>query len=294
MHTLFVREHNDWVERLCARLDLPGDTLYELARAIVGAEMQAITTREFLPALLGPDALPAYRGYRSEVQPGIANEFAAAAYRFGHTMLSPQLLRLGADGQPIAEGHLSLSRAFFNPAAITQIGIDPYLRGLAGQRAQAIAPHLIDDVRNFLFGRPGSGGFDLASLNLQRGRDHGLPAYADLAEHYLLLRPLHIKEFNSDQEIRTRRSNAYGHVDDIDAWIGLLFEDHAPGALVGPTLKAVLTDQFTRLRDGDRFWYESYLPDYLVQLINRQTLATIIRRNTDIGGELQDDPFHVQ
>ncbi len=294
MHTLFVREHNYWVERLGARWELPGDTLYELARAIVGAELQAITMREFLPALLGDDALPAYRGYRSDVQAGVANEFAAAAYRFGHTMLSPQLLRLGADGHPIAEGNLSLSRAFFNPSAITEIGIAPYLRGLAGQRAQAIDPYLIDDVRNFLFGRPGSGGFDLASLNLQRGRDHGLPSYADLAEHYLLLRPLDFDEVSTDEQVRDRLASAYDRVDDIDAWIGLLSEDHAPGALVGPTLKAALTDQFTRLRDGDRFWYESYLPAHLTQLVERQTLATIIRRNTDIGGELQDDVFHVQ
>ena len=66
------------------------------------------------------------------------------------------------------------------------------------------------------------------------------------------------------------------------------------GGLVGETWRAVLKDQFERLRDGDRFWYEGYLPRDMVRRVERQTLARIIRRNTGIGDELQDDPFRVR
>ena len=186
MHTLFVREHNYWAKVIAkSNSSLDGDTIYEVARAIVGAEMQIITYQEFLPFLLGPKALPRYEGYKSEVNPSIANVFATASYRFGHTMLSSQLLRLDRRLKEIDEGHLDLASAFFNPnRIINEGGIDPVLRGLAHQPAQEIDTLLDDDVRNFLFGPPGAGGFDLAALNIQRGRDHGLPGYNEVRRNF--------------------------------------------------------------------------------------------------------------
>jgi hypothetical protein len=47
----------------------------------------------------------------------------------------------------------------------------------------------------------------------------------------------------------------YGSVDDVDALVGGLAEDHVSGASVGPLFQKVLSDQFARMRDGDRFWY---------------------------------------
>jgi peroxidase len=55
--------------------------------------------------------------------------------------------------------------------------VDAFLRGLASQICQEPDPFEVDDIRNFLFVAPGSDGFDLVSLNIQRGRDHGLPGY---------------------------------------------------------------------------------------------------------------------
>ena len=49
----------------------------------------------------------------------------------------------------------------------------------------------------------------------------------------------------------------------------------------------------SRLRDGDRFWYQSYLPPNWVKHLKNQTLATIIQRNTPIDRELQQDVFQV-
>ena len=294
MHTLFVREHNYWAEQLVSLGVLNEEAIYQVARTIVAAEMQAITFREFLPTLLGPQALRPYRGYQPEVDPSIANEFATAAYRFGHTMLSPQLLRMQADGTPHPAGHLPLAQAFFSPQEIIAHGIDPLLRGLSQQRAQEVDPYLIDDVRNFLFGPPGAGGFDLASLNIQRGRDHGLADYNALRSAVGMPRARAFADITTDVQIQAKLARVYATADNVDPWVGLLCEDHAPGALVGPTLQAVLRDQFERLRDGDRFWYGSYLQASVVAFIENQTLATIIRRNTGIGAELPDDVFRAQ
>ena len=295
MHTLFVREHNHWATQLAqADPTLSGEETYQMARVIVGAEIQAITYNEFLPLLLGNGALSRYSGYQEDVDPSIANCFSTAAFRLGHSMLSSTLMRLDADGQVITEGNLPLRFAFFNPAAlIDEGGIDPLLRGLASQVCQRIDNQIIDDLRNFLFGPPGQGGFDLASLNIQRGRDHGLGSYNQTREAFGLVPVSRFAEINPDPEVQANLAEVYTSVDDIDLWVGGLAESPVPGALVGPTLRAILADQYERLRDGDRFWYETYLDSSLIGLVESQTLATIIRRNTEIGSELQDDVFRV-
>ncbi len=295
MHTLFLREHNLWADTIRAsRPELDGDAVYQRARAMVAAELQAITYREFLPMLLGRDALSPYRGYREQVDAGIANVFATAAYRFGHSMLSGELQRLDDDGEVISAGNLSLADAFFSPEEIINQGIDPLLRGLASQRAQEIDNQLVDEVRNFLFGPPGSGGFDLASLNIQRGRDHGMPSYNQVRVAYGLEPVTSFDQIHPDTLVQANLASVYDTVDDIEIWVGGLAERHVRGAMVGETFRTILIDQFERLRDGDSFWYQSYLPGELVQVIERQTLARIIRRNTEIGSELGDDPFRVR
>lgn len=295
MHTLFVREHNHWCDEIAAdNPTLSGEQIYQRARRIIGAEIQAITFREFLPALLGPGALPPYPGYDNNRDASIANEFATAAYRFGHSMLSDSLLRLDSSGASISEGSLPLAAAFFNPAEMTTYGIEPLLRGLANQTAQQIDPYLVDGVRNFLFGPPGSGGFDLASLNIQRGRDHGLPSYVQLRIDLGLAPVMSFADISSASEVQSRLSSVYGSVDEIDPWVGGLSEDHLPGALVGETVATILSRQFLALRAGDRYWYQRDLPGSLRNLVEQQTLARIIRRNTTIGDEIPDNVFLVE
>ncbi len=295
LHTLFVREHNRLARQIAAvDPQLSGELIYQRARRLVGAMLQAITYREYLPALLGSGALPPYRGYDPAVDAGIANLFSTASYRYGHSTLSPTLLRLDADGSQVAQGHLALRDAFFQPGAITEVGgIEPYLRGLASQVCQTVDPYLVDDVRNLLFGEPGSGGFDLASLNIQRGRDHGLPGYNAVRVALGLGRKSGFNQISSDGEIRTRLAAAYYHVDDVDLWVGGLAEDPLPDAMVGQLIRTVLVHQFTRLRDGDRFWYQRALGPQDRALMENSRLADIIRRNTSIGGEIPDDVFHV-
>ncbi len=86
MHVLFVREHNRWAGILRAQNpSWSGERVYQQARALVGAELQAITYREFLPLLVGGGSIPPYAGYRSESDPSIANIFSTVAYPFGHS-----------------------------------------------------------------------------------------------------------------------------------------------------------------------------------------------------------------
>jgi hypothetical protein len=208
-------------------------------------------------------------------------------------MLSPDLLRIKDSGEIVS---IQLRDIFFNPVLLTQDdGISSILRGLAEQGAQEIDNKIVDDVRNFLFGPPGSGGFDLASLNIQRGREHGLPDYNSVRVAYGLSPVTSFAQISSNPDVQHALASAYGNVNDIDLWVGGLAEDHMPEAMVGKTINAVLTDQFTRVRDGDRFWYQNdpffiYQKDLMKQ-IEKTTLSDVIKRNTSIDDELKDNAF---
>ena len=298
MHTLWVREHNRIADALACEYPWWSDKqIYLEARRIVVAELQAITYNEFLPAMLGPYAMPGYwedtAGYDESIQANINNIFAVGAYRFGHSMLSPVLLRLTEDGQEIPQSHVALKDAFFQPAKVEEAGIEPILRGFASQMAQALDPMIVDDVRNFLILGPGNAqGFDLAALNIQRGRDHKLPGYNDVREALGLRR---IDDFYDGiwrESFRERLATAYSHPDDIDLWVGGLAEEEVDNALVGETLKTIFVEQFKRLRHGDRFWYENETYYFYadIQEFNKIRLADIIKRNTPISN-IQSNVF---
>ncbi len=294
MHTLFVREHNRWVDVLAAEQpELDGDQLYLAARALVAAQMQKITYEEFLPALLGRRPLAKYKGYRAEVDARILNEFSTAAFRLGHSMLSPTLLRLDEQMQEVAAGHLPLRNGFFAPQEIIDHGIESLLRGLSQQICQNVDSFVIDDVRNFLFGNPGQGGFDLVSLNIQRGRDHGLPGYNAARVGFGLAPAASFADISSNPVVVERLQNAYAEVDDVDFWVGGLAEDTLEEGLIGELFAAVVIRQFTALRDGDRYWYQRTLSRADRQRIKHMRLADIIRLNTQIADEIGNNVFNV-
>jgi hypothetical protein len=289
IHTLFVREHNYWAKEIAKTMPkLSEDQIYEMARSIVIAEIQAITFNEFLPVLLGKDALSKYSGYNPSVNPTIATEFSSAAFRIGHSMLVSKVTRLKKNGQELDEGSLSLKDAFFNPDAISQFGIEPYIRGLYSVQAEEIDMQIIDDVRNFLFGQPGQGGLDLVSLNIQRGREHGLSDYNTIRQALNLKKKNSFLEINSNPIHAEKLQRAYQDINKLDLWVAGISEDHHEDAMIGETFFQIIKDQFERIRTGDRFWYENIFTKKMINFINKQTLATIIKRNTTIKRAVPD------
>ncbi|MEO0531156.1 MAG: peroxidase family protein [Planctomycetota bacterium] len=263
MHTLFVREHNRLAGALGANYPAWDDErLYQTARSIVGAQVQAITYNEFLPALLGPYA-PSAADYQYDpnVDATIATEFSTAFYRLGHSMLNESLLLTDAAGVNV--GSLSLRESFFDPQAVIDSPelVDQVLTGLMSQAANELDTQLIDGVRNFLFAPQGGVGTDLAALNIQRGRDHGLPDYNTLRGAFGLAPVASFSDITTDAVVQGQLQAVYGDVDNIDPWVGALAEDYLPGASTGELMTVALIDQFVRLRDGDRFFYTG--DDYL-------------------------------
>ena len=98
---------------------------------------------------------------------------------------------------------------------------------------------------------------DLASLNVQRGRDHGLPSYGQWRSYCGLPRAATVNNLSSDisdASVRAKLVEVYGNKpDNIDLFVGGLLEDTLPGSQLGPTFQCIIGDQFKRLRDGDRY-----------------------------------------
>ena len=139
--------------------------------------------------------------------------FSTAAFRLGHTMLSSTIHRVDEDGSENSFGNLALLDAFFRPdRLVTEGGVDALFRGAATSKSEAIDTQIIDDVRNFLFGPPGSGGFDLAALNIQRGRDHGLDDYNAYREAYGLQKVTTFAEITSDVALQIKLEELFGTV----------------------------------------------------------------------------------
>ena len=149
-------------------------------------------------------------------------------------------------------------------------------------------------MRSFLFGPPGGRRLRPGlALNIQRGRDHGLPSYNDARRALGLPAATDFTDVSSDPELQGRLRAAYADVEQIDLWVGGLAEDQVPGAMVGELFHAILSEQFQVLRDADRFWYRRTLPPDELREVEAMRLSDVIRNNSDIGDELPDDVFRV-
>ena len=334
---------------------------FELARRLVIAELQAIVYEEFLPLLLGrwpqTSALPTYRGYNASVDPSSINEFATAAFRFGHSQAQDEVLlaapleaaEVGTGGaedgavggqdangavavkmptaqmptakkMPMVMRSLPLREAFFIHADRylsddEHLSDDRYLSvesALLGATRQPAAPpdeRMGDGLRNFLLGpgqmkraagQPSGFGLDLAALNIQRGRDHGLADYNTVRASLGLPAVEFADGQWNDSACAEPLRSLYGSADDVDLWIGGLCErperpangaaraegtgqpGRGPPPLLGETFSAIIRAQFEAVREGDRFWYEAPQPQGL-----GPDLALEVRREASFGALLQ-------
>jgi hypothetical protein len=377
IHTLFAREHNRIVGELPAVLS--PETRFQIARRVVGAELQFITYNEFLPAL--GVHLPPYAGYDPSANAGLGNEFAVVGYR-AHSMIhgefeprfaagtftAAQLDSFRHQGLTVEEDGgtvtlvIPLVVAFGNPDLLQAIGLGPMLASLGAETQYRNDEQIDNSLRSVLFQvpKPGvpdpsvcgspviqpdcfAGVVDLGAIDVERGRDHGMPAYNDLRKAYGLAPRTSFKaitgeateSFPSDPQIdpldpiddpsildflrvldangnpipvgspdggvtgirRTtlaaRLKAVYGTVGKLDAFTGMVSEQHVAGSDLGELQLAIWTKQFAALRDGDRFFYARDLQLPAIRALfgvdYRHTLAEIIELNT--AATVQPDVF---
>lgn len=297
-HVLWLREHNRVADELNEVFPEYGDEdLFTNARAIVIAEYQSIVYNEWLKLLLGPGELdPSEVEYNPDLDPSISTFFSTAAFRFGHSMVNKFLWVVNEAeffGVPKPAEIVPLRDAFFNPQRFRKAGVDGLLLGAAWHLAPELDIKLVDDIRNFLFSEEPDK--DLLAINIQRGRDMGLPSYNDAREAFGLTRARVFEDITNDRNLAIILAEAYDfEIDDVDAIVGGLAERPFNKSILGELFFTAIKDQFKRLRDGDRLFYKifPFAPTLVTQyprlrsIINDEvTLADIIIRNTEISRE---------
>jgi len=210
---------------------------------------------------------------------------------------------------------------FFSPqfALFTAGGLENVLAGMLSEKAELADALFADPVRTIRFAGSIGAGIDLATFDIVRGRLNGLANYHNLRKRF----------YGKDDEVASQKNiyalpgcqgnkNAaidpiecflyitsnlsaastlrelYGKVNRLDGLVGLLSEDLEDDQLLPRTLRGIIAEWYTDLRDSDRFYYENgqFSPEELLE-IEARTLSDIIRDNTSLKN-IQDSAFQVQ
>ena len=301
LHTIWMREHNRIARGLAKINPCWGDQrLYDTARKIVGAKVQAITYGEYLPIVFGPHYktyVNPYAGYDPKCDASIPLVFATSAMRFGHSTVTPTLERLDRDFKPLNIGPLSLADAFLNPIEYYKSGgTDPILRGLITFESKAVDEFVATVLTNQLFSTSREVlGQDLASLDIHRGRDHGQQPYRKWQSYCEDLYPGKMAQFRRKENVAILKKlyGTEGFKYGMDLWPAGLAEKPLQGAQVGPTFACILGRGFSDLRNCDRFWFEnpSIFTEDQISELKHSSLSKVICENADDISQIQRDAF---
>jgi Ca2+-binding RTX toxin-like protein len=199
VHQIFHSEHNrlvDYMEQLIEAGDIDvdewkladgtwnGERIFQAARFVTEMEYQHLVFEEFarkIQPLIDPFN-PATQS-QTDLNPAIKAEFAHAVYRFGHSMLTDTVARTNEDG---SKNDLPLLDAFLNPPSYNDGGalgrLTPeqaagsIVMGMTDQTGNELDEFVTETLRSNLLGLP----LDLATINMTRARDAGVPSLNNL------------------------------------------------------------------------------------------------------------------
>lgn len=328
-HTMFARLHNICVDELTKQNpNWKADRVFEEARLIVMSAIKQINYSEHLPVLIGPgqvkmiDELKVSKAHRrpgrtrfakdsvgpaggsrangihkppADDNPQIRQEFLVAAYRFGHAMVPEKLV--SANGRLSVDNSLDLKDNYFDPDLVHRAGPGGCLRGAMAQRANMVSGSYADATQNNLF-KPNNfrHGVDLLSINLARGREHGVGSYNNV-RNFCMQHQKFGKFYRGTMPAMMQGwqqiVNLYDSPQDIDLYVGILNEQHMPGAQVGPTAGCIIAEQFLALKKGDRFWHENagVFSNEQLQEIKSLGLSKVMCSTLEGMNRVAENPF---
>jgi len=310
VHTLFFREHNRLADIFVSENpSWTDEQIFQAAREQNIAQYQNIVFYELLPLLVGPVVrkLGEYRGYDNRINGGINDHFACSAFRIIHDMVALPVLVLDqqCNGYVPPSSPPQQEQNNCIPLFFRAVGLEACLRGALNQYAESVDHRFVNGLRSvFLQATTPGGNLDIESANIYRGREHQLRDFNTLRTFWLgssyyddpschpgvSVDPLACWALHtSNTSLAILLQSIYGKLNRMDAYVGLDTEDIVEPSYVGQTATAMILEQWGRIRDGDRFWFENrdlYTRSWIHDM-KQTTMADIINRNTGvpIGGD---------
>jgi len=328
IHTLFHRYHNAQAERIKGELEAEGalvelldeeadELIFQETRKYVTAVYQSIIFNEYLPSLLGDDFrkhVKNYKGYKARINPNTNPTMTGAAFRYAHSQVpNDTLLEDNNTGAPRAlpftflleaaqgtgSGGFQSGQQGVGPADSTRNmaamfgGLEDIAYGLTQNPAMETDLVYEDSLRQVVLANINNrSGIDLATFDIERSRELGVPNFDRLRKIYTGKGSLYrtnackrnaeidslkcFQKITSDEEVAAKLQEVYGKVNKVDGIIGMLAEDKEEGATLSPVMGAIIAAEFVRKRDADRFWYENIFTKDEVEEIESVSFADII------------------
>eukprot|EP01083_Nonionella_stella_P272248 923054_1 len=203
----------------------------------------------------------------------------------GHSGVSNDATAIDSNG---VRTDRTLADVFFAPDMFLgqNDAVGAFLLGSKQTCHERLDLEMNDSLRRLLFANTGDA-LDLGALNLRRGVDHQLMSLNAVRE-FLNMPTTTLNQATNLQCVRDEVNGMYGsNIDNIPLFTAGLMEDPEDNSQLGPTITAAIVDQFTRLRDGDRFYFENTanglgLSAPEISEVRATTLANVIQRNTFI------------
>lgn len=299
LHILFFRNHqwyasqcpSNWTDEMC----------FQWSRAMNIAEYQAIVFYEWLPLYVGESYfkthLEQYNGYNDLLDGTVSVEFTQAALRISRSLITQKIPFDLFTINPLLPDfitnyqteYLELKQTLFAPGSLMGYGsIEAFLSGAIHYPAQEIGPQLAKDI--ITSSDPSLPSLHLGAVDCERGRDTGVIDYMTLRQQ-LGLSGSNLTDITTAAH-NLAILNLYQTIDptlkNIDLWVGAMLEDHTQDGLVGNVGQYLISQEFKRIRDADRLWFESPENTILTcqqkkQLRYHSSIANIIKRLTKLN-----------
>ncbi|XP_076806582.1 dual oxidase 2-like [Clavelina lepadiformis] len=277
------------------------------------------------------DVITPYKGYNPGSPVGVTNVFQSAAMRYIDTLTPPGVFVRGNydsstndcvfynmtretagddenfEQQHIGKPALRLLNTFWNShEAINEFDIDKLLMGMSSQIAEKEDNVITPDIREGYYGSRRFSRVDAVAMTIQQGRDHGLPDYNTARRELGMAEKRNFEEINpqifqEDQDeggklLENLKSVHRGSIQLLDIFTGGLLETRNgnPGEL----FRFLIKEQFEKIRDGDRFWFENdknglFTTNEIEEIHNVSIRDVILRTNPSMNPseDLQENPF---
>lgn len=264
-HSIFIRNHNHLADKL-GHINSHWDKekIFQEARKINIAVYQKIVYEEWLKLFLGNEACKRFDNidYNENIDASTTNDFAAGAFRFMHSFISSQMNFFDHE---MKGRTFNFSDTLLNAKYLENF-YDQIIRGLLKQKISLVG--YSSEILNKFFKGKNDIGHDLLSIDILRGRDHGVSSYDKYRKMCNI--KSNIKVFNDlaphipPKAIKQLRQT-YKSVHDIDLLVGGALENIAVEILsnvtedgfgfFGPTFQCIISEQFFRLKAGDFYFY---------------------------------------